>query len=214
MCVSGEGVNPIVLKESFDGIEAGLVLWSFANTDSESYRQWHPAHVGIEYEHNVLGLAGPGSTYIFWEYVLGRMAAYRFRNTPHDQCPVPITNPAAAVSAVLDTDEKPMGWFITEVGMHPKGVDITLTWLAPNATPDAFVEAHSTHWREEMHGLVNKAVPFQIQRLYGYTPSAETLQQEVGELMGALKGQAMGEVPNAVRARATLLFRRLLPSNP
>ena len=81
----------IVLKESFDGVEAGQVLWYLANADTESYKQWHPAHVAIEYEDNVLGLAGLGSTYIFWEYVLGHMAAYRFRNMRHDQCPVPIT---------------------------------------------------------------------------------------------------------------------------
>jgi len=204
----------IVLKESFDGVEAGLVLWYFANADTESYKLWHPAHVALEYEQNVLGLVGLGSRFIFWEYILGHLAAYRFCNVRHDQSPIPITNPAAAVSAVLDTDEKPMGWFITEFGMRPKGVDITLTWLAPSATPDAFVEAHSAHWREEMHGMVEKAVPFQIRRLYAHTPSAETLQLEVGELMGRVKRQVMGEVPNAVRARATLLFRGLLRSNP
>jgi hypothetical protein len=104
---------------------------------------------------------------------------------PLDLCPVAPAHPERAVlTAVLDTDGEPFRHILIEIDPTDGGVLSRGTWTFPAATPDEYIEGLLAHCREERVGMVERAIPYAIQRHFGYTPSTERVRQELA-LAGA-----------------------------
>lgn len=170
---SEERTKHMVVEHSFTGISPELVFWYLTNFDHASYLMWHPAHIGLQWENKI---AGPGAIHIAWEKVLGKLAAYRIRLDTPDASPIPPKETSIAVMLnIIDTEGETLIHILNEVEQAGDQTNITCSFVFPEATPDEFAEAHRRHNVEEVPGMVNKAVPYLVQKTFGYLIEPEKL---------------------------------------
>ncbi|RJP34050.1 MAG: hypothetical protein C4536_03240 [Actinobacteria bacterium] len=163
---SGGKTKHFSVEHHFPHTSPEMVFWYLTNFDRESYLMWHPAHIGLQWEDKV---AGPGAIHIAWEKVLGKLAAYRIRLDTPDVSPIPPKETSIAVMLnVIDTEGEILFYILNEIEQVAEGMKITCTFIFPEAAPEEFIEAHRQHNIEELQGLVNKAVPYLIQKTFGY----------------------------------------------
>lgn len=159
---------------AFDGVSADAIRWYYTNFDEESYRLWHPSHVGLQWERKV---AGPGAIHIAWEMVDGKLAAYRIRVDAPQDAPPSLGAPSdSMVLSMLDTEGIPLFHLVTRYSMTDDRTLKRTRFVVPSAVPDSFCEAHRQHWLEEQPGMAFKAVPFLIQKTFGYMAKPEVLK--------------------------------------
>ncbi|MBP2645120.1 MAG: Phloretin hydrolase [Firmicutes bacterium] len=169
---SGGKIKHFTVTQEFD-ITPAIIGWYMMNRDSESYRMWHPAHIEFQWEKKI---AGVGATWVCWEKINGQMAAYRMRSVPVELSPIqPKNKTCSSLNIIMDTEESPLIYILNETESIENGTRITLTFIFPEATPDEYVEAHRQHFSEEFPNMIYKAVPFLIQRTFGYIPDTETI---------------------------------------
>lgn len=164
----------IVVESRFPDTSPDVIKWYYTNFDEASYRLWHPAHIGLQWEKKIVG---PGAIHIAWEMVDGKLAAYRIRvDSPHD-APAHLAAPAdAMVLSMLDTEGMPLMNIVTQY-FYESGVTTKRSrFVFPSAAPDAFCNAHRNHWLEEQPGMAFKAVPYLIQKTFGYMVEPEVLK--------------------------------------
>lgn len=101
---SGGKIKHFVAVHDFEGVTPEMFGWYFMNRDSESYRLWHPAHIGLQWEKKIAGL---GATWIGWEKINGKMAAYRMRIESGDLSPVSPKNEKGANLNIMLIRKKP-----------------------------------------------------------------------------------------------------------
>ena len=179
---SGGKTRQFVVEHELKGVAPESLRWYYMNFDSESYRMWHPCHIGLQWEKKV---AGPGACHIAWEKIGGKLAAYRLRVDPLDKAPVAPRNPAAAiVITCLDTQGEPLWQILSEYAPGPEGTIKRSTFVFPAATPDEFVESHRQHAIEENPGMAYKAVPYLIQKTFGHMVEPKKLK-ELGLVVAA-----------------------------
>jgi hypothetical protein len=171
---SGPGTKHFVEEHRFPDVSPATVLWYLMNFDEESYRLWHPAHLGLQWENKA---PGPGAIHIAWEKILGKLAAYRMRIDPPDMSPIPPKSPVAVMTNPIDTEGEVLFHILNEVAQEENELRITCTFVFPEAAPDEFVEAHRRHNIEEVPGLVNKAVPYLVKKTFGYMIEPEKLAE-------------------------------------
>ena len=96
-------------------------------------------------------------------------------DTP-DAFPTPLKETSIAVMLnIIDTEGETLIYILNEVEQAGDQTNITCTFTFPEATPDEFVEAHRRHNVEEVPGMVNKAVPYLVQKTFGYLIEPEKL---------------------------------------
>jgi hypothetical protein len=146
-----------------------MLDWYLTNFDSDSYRLWHPAHVGLQWEKKILG---PGATHIAWERINGRLAAYRIVYEEAEKA-VAVAKSAETAKAmnVLDSERA----VLLSILMEPGPGGITGTFSFPVATPDGFVEAHLKHAEEEVYGMANVAAPYLVRKVFGWMATDDVL---------------------------------------
>jgi hypothetical protein len=171
---SGEGTKLFVQEHSFSEVSPVTVMWYLMNFDEESYRLWHPAHVGLQWERKI---PGPGAIHIAWEKILGKMAAYRMRVDTPEASPIPPKSPIAVMTNPIDTEGQVLFHILNEILQEEDRLRITCTFIFPEAAPDDFVEAHRQHNIEEVPGLVNNAVPYLVKKTFGYMMEPEKLAE-------------------------------------
>lgn len=170
---SGDKFKNFVAVHDFEGVTPEMFGWYFMNRDSESYRLWHPAHLGLQWEKKIAGL---GATWIGWEKINGKMVAYRMRRESVDLSPVsPKNKKRANLNIVLDTEEAPLFYILIETEPVINGMRVTTMFIFPAAFPDEYREAHRRHYSEEFSNMAYKAIPYLIQKTFGYIPDNETL---------------------------------------
>ena len=170
---SDSKLKHFVAVNDFEGVTPEMFGWYFINRDSESYRLWHPAHIGLQWEKKIAGL---GATWIGWEKIDGKMAAYRMRRESADLSPVsPKNKKGANLNIVLDTEEAPLFYILSEIEPTVKGIRTTTTFIFPAAFPDEYLEAHRQHYSEELPNMVYKAIPYLIKKTFGYIPDTDKL---------------------------------------
>lgn len=151
---------------AFKGVAPEVIRWYYTNFDDETYRMWHPAHIGLQWEKKV---AGPGAIHIAWEMIDGKMAAYRIRIDSPDDAPLALAVPPdATLISILDTEGEPLFHIVTQYSLTENGTTKRSRFVVPEAAPDAFCEAHRQHWLEEQPGMAYKAVPHLIQKTFGH----------------------------------------------
>jgi hypothetical protein len=154
------------VEHFFDDLSPEYLLWYMANFDEESYRMWHPAHVGLQWERKI---DGPGAIHIAWEKLMGKLAAYRIRLDPPDASPIPPKGPGVGVMTnIIDTQGAILIHILNEIQPIENSMRMTCTFVFPEAAPDEFVEAHRLHNVEEVPGMVNKAIPYLVRKTFGY----------------------------------------------
>ncbi len=178
---SGAGTKQFVEEHSFTDVSPVTVMWYLMNFDEESYRLWHPAHVGLQWESK---LPGPGAIHIAWEKILGKMAAYRMRVDTPELSPVQPKSPVAVMTNPIDTEGEVLFHILNEIFQEENRLRITCTFVFPEAAPDDFVEAHRRHNIEEVPGLINNAVPYLVKKTFGYMMEPEKLA-ELGFILPA-----------------------------
>ncbi len=171
---SGGKTRHFTEEHEFSRVSPTAVLWYLSNFDEESYRLWHPCHVGLQWENKV---AGMGAIHIAWEKILGKMAAYRMRVDPAEMSPVPPKYPIAVMTNAIDTDGEVLIYILNEVSEEGGKLRISCTFVFPEAAPNDFIEAHRQHNIEEVPGMVNKAVPYLIQKTFGYMIDPDKLPE-------------------------------------
>ena len=170
---SGGRTKHCVVEHTFTDISPEMVFWYLTNFDEESYRMWHPSHIGLLWENKV---AGPGAIHIAWEKIMGKLAAYRIRLDTPESSPIPPKETSIAVMLnIIDTGGEILLYILNEVEQAGEQTKITCTFIFPEATPDEFVEAHRRHNIEELPGMVNKAAPYLVQKTFGYLIEPEKL---------------------------------------
>jgi len=143
--------------------------WYLTNFDSESYRLWHPAHVGLQWEKKILG---PGATHIAWERINGKLAAYRIVYEDAGKAVSVANSPETAKAMnILDSERA----VLFSILMEPEPGGLTGTFSFPAATPDEFVEAHLKHAEEEVNGMVNVAAPYLVRKVFGWMATDDVL---------------------------------------
>lgn len=151
----------------------GIIAWYHRNFEKESFLLWHPAHKHMSWEKKIPGI---GAIHTGWEYINGQLGAYRMRNDSPDENPSdiqPENLEASAMVSIIDTDGDPLFWVLAESKEVKDGTMFITNFIFPEATPDEFVEAHRRHCIEEMKGLTERAIDFQIMHTFGYMPSYE-----------------------------------------
>ena len=102
----------VCVECTFKGVSPDVIRWYYTNFDEESYRMWHPSHIGLQWEKKI---AGPGAIHIAWEMVQGKLAAYRIRvDTPHEAPAKIAAPPDAMVLSLLDTEGEPLAHIVTQ----------------------------------------------------------------------------------------------------
>lgn len=158
----------------FKGVTPDVIRWYYTNFDEESYRMWHPAHIGLQWEKKI---AGPGAIHVAWEMIDGKMAAYRIRVDSPDNAPAGLVAPPdAMVLSILDTEGEPLMHIVTQYSLVEGGTKKKSRFAVPEAAPDAFCEAHRQHWLEEQPGMAYRAAPYLIQKTFGHMVDSEVLK--------------------------------------
>ncbi len=166
-------IKSVAVEHVFPEASPEELMWYMVNFDEESYKLWHPAHIGLQWEKKV---AGPGAIHIAWENILGKVAAYRIRLDGPEQSPVaPDEAAIALMTNIIDTQGEVLIYILNELKVTEAGVLMTCTFVFPEATPDEFVGAHRRHNVEEVQGMVEKAVPYLIRKTFGYAAEADVL---------------------------------------
>jgi hypothetical protein len=154
------------VEHFFDDVSIEYILWYLTNFDEESYRMWHPAHIGLQWEKKI---EGPGAIHIAWEKIMGKLAAYRIRLDTPDVSPIPPKETCVGVMTnIIDTQGEVLIYILNEVEPMENRIRINCTFVFPEAAPDEFVEAHRLHNVEEVPGMVNKAITYLVQKTFGY----------------------------------------------
>ncbi len=76
---------------------------------------------------------------------------------------------------MVDTGGEILVYILNEIGQSGDITQVSTTFIFPEAVPDAFFEAHRQHCIEEIPGMVNKAVPYFVQKTFGYMIEPEKL---------------------------------------
>lgn len=165
----------LTVECTFKDVAPEVIRWYYANFDVETYRMWHPAHIGLQWENKV---AGPGAIHIAWEMIDGKMAAYRIRvDTPGD-APAGLSVPEdAMLLSILDTEGEPLFHIVTRYLPVEGGTVKRSRFVVPQATPESFCEAHRQHWLEEQPGMAYKAAPHLIRKTFGHMVEAHVLRE-------------------------------------
>jgi len=164
----------VAVECAFQGVSPDVIRWYYTNFDQESYRMWHPAHIGLQWENKV---AGPGAIHIAWEMIDGKMAAYRIRVDSPKGAPVSLAAPAdGMVLSILDTEGEALFHIVTRYVETDEGTTKRSRIVVPEAAPDSFCEAHRRHWLEEQPGMAYKAAPYLIQKTFGHMVDAQVLR--------------------------------------
>jgi len=104
------------------------------------------------------------------------MAAYRMRRESIALSPVsPKNEKEANLNIILDTEEVPLFYILSEPEPTINGIRITATFIFPAAFPDEYLEAHRQHYNEEFSNMAYKAIPHLIKKTFGYIPDTEIL---------------------------------------
>lgn len=163
----------ISVQCTFPGVAPEAIRWYYTNFDEDSYRLWHPAHVGLQWERKI---AGPGAIHIAWEMVNGKLAAYRIRVSAPAQAPAQLDAPPdSMVLDLLDTEGEPLMHLVTQYSWADGATTKRSRFVFPAAAPDAFCEAHRQHWLEEQPGMAFKALPYLVQKTFGYMAEPHVL---------------------------------------
>jgi hypothetical protein len=172
---SGGKTKHFTVTKDYKDVTPAMIGWYMMNRDNESYRLWHPAHIGFKWEKKIAGL---GATWIGWEKINGQMAAYRMRTVPVELSPIqPNNKNFSGLSIIIDTEEAPLIYLLNETVPIENGVRITITFIFPEATPDEYMEAHQQHYEEEFSNMIYTAIPFLIRKTFGYIPDPEKIIQ-------------------------------------
>jgi len=164
-----------VVEHTFRETSLEMLFWYLNNFDAESYRMWHPSHIGLMWENKVPGF---GAIHIAWEKIIGKLAAYRIRLDTPDTSPIlPKETSIGVMLNIIDTEGQVLIYTLNELEKIHEGIKITCTFIFPEATPDEFVEAHRCHNIEELQGLIYKAVPYLVQKTFGYMVEPEKLAE-------------------------------------
>lgn len=168
-------LKSVTVESRFPGLSPDVVRWYYTNFDEESYRLWHPSHVGLQWERKI---AGPGAIHIAWEKVDGKLAAYRIRVDSPSDAPANLEAPAdAMVLSMLDTQGGTLMNIVTQYSFDAGATLKRSRFVFPATAPDAFCNAHRNHWLEEQPGMAFKAIPYLIQKTFGYMAGPEVLKE-------------------------------------
>jgi hypothetical protein len=122
-----------------------MLKWYFVNFDADSYKMWHPAHIGLQWERKI---PGPGAIHIAWEKINGKLAAYRIQFHDGTKSLIkPKSLQGAMTMNALDTEGKPLILSSNRKPTDFRDVDGRYL-LLPVKAPDDFVDAHRRHCGE------------------------------------------------------------------
>jgi len=160
-------------------VDADVLRWYLRTYTPESYLLWHPSHLA-----HVREEVQPtqGRKFVVFEWINGWLQADRmWGGAPLELCPEePEHADRAVLTAVLDTDGEPFRHILIEVDpVEGGGVVSRGTWTFPAATPKQYIDGLLAHCREERVGMVERAIPYAIQRHFGYTPPLDRVREEL-----------------------------------
>ncbi|MBP2657032.1 MAG: hypothetical protein H6Q69_64 [Firmicutes bacterium] len=175
---SGGRTKHIVITQEFEDFAPQIIKWYMLNRDNESYRMWHPAHKYFQWEDKRVGV---GATWIGWEKINGSMGAYRMRLVPGEMSPIQPTSKISMVSAVIDVNDEPLFYILNEMVILDKKTQVKITFAFPESTPKEYIDAHTKHALEEFPNMIHKAIPWFIQKTFGYLPTQEELLELISQ---------------------------------
>lgn len=165
----------ITVHHEVKNLSPEMLKWYFVNFDAESYKMWHPAHIGLQWERKI---PGPGAIHIAWEKINGKLAAYRIQFHDGTKSFIkPKSLQGAMTMNALDTEGKPLISILVESKPTDFGMSMDGTFSFPVKAPEDFVEAHRRHCEEEIPGMTNVAVPYLIRKTFGYMAGPEVLME-------------------------------------
>ncbi|MFX1295118.1 MAG: DAPG hydrolase family protein [Promethearchaeota archaeon] len=152
---SGSETIDLVIEHELPGVTPEMIDWWWDHIDTtERYKLWHPKdHISFKWEKSPAN-GHVGAIHRLVETV-GTPTMLRIRWEDPSSVPIKASYSHVLAGSILDSDDKPLSYFIHEYKSMQGGTRLHTTFRLPAKVPQWFIEALRKHSKEEMDQFTN-----------------------------------------------------------